>query len=661
MPTEQAPSLNTSLSSLALLSLQMEEGHDYLDYLRGFVIEALHQIKTPSFDAGEVQTVVHREFGLRIPVATFAIYLKRLQAAKVVDRTPDGRQFRTLNLPPSSISGDRKEAIGRIAEVTQKLRAYALARYGQEWSDNQTAAALTDFVREYSIEFVRFTEFRSPLPDPGPESRGVQFIVASFIGSCADGSTGVFDSIQILVQSHILANALLSPEIKKTGLGFQKIIFVLDTRLLLKAFDLEAPIDTQNTLALLDNVRRLKGSLCIFPETKDEIQTVLRGIIKGFQQGGARGPVVEELRKRGRGVADVILAANKLEEYLKRLNVSTLQSPSYDEHTYKFQLDEEGLRAELGEELGYALGRAADHDVHAVRSIFALRRNRKVTRLEDCGYVFVSTNGALSRAAFHQGRKEGEGWIFSAVITDFHLSHLVWLISPSDSGDLARAEILSSCYAAMRPAQSVWKKYLAEVDRLKAEGQFTERDYEVLRLSLNAPEELMEVTQGEVEGITEANLRTILSRLEQTYAAEKDKQIEQLRIDRENIEGELASVNVAAKEKEDSLSMAAQREALHQAEIERLKASEKELADKKKRHREKIDKLSNRIATVTYVICWVVFAIAVLFSLLSNWNLLFAIPAATLGLFNIAAGLSGKSIRSFVRQKVESSLSAFVE
>ena len=75
MPIEQAPSLNTSLSSLALLSLQMEEGRDYLDYLRGFVIEALHHLKAPAFDAGEVQSVVHREFGLRIPIATFAIYL----------------------------------------------------------------------------------------------------------------------------------------------------------------------------------------------------------------------------------------------------------------------------------------------------------------------------------------------------------------------------------------------------------------------------------------------------------------------------------------------------------------------------------------------------------------------------------------------------------
>lgn len=58
----------------------------------------------------------------------------------------------------------------------------------------------------------------------------------------------------------------------------------------------------------------------------------------------------------------------------------------------------------------------------------------------------------------------------------------------------------------MRPPQTVWRKYIAEVDRLKVEGRFSERDHEVLRLSLNAPEELMDVTRGEVDGITEHNL-----------------------------------------------------------------------------------------------------------------------------------------------------------
>jgi len=123
MSTNTTPDLNTSLSSLALLSLRLGEGKDYLDYLNGFVIEALHQITTPSFDSVRVQEFINSEFGLRIPAATIAIYLKRLQKAKIIEPTPDGHQFRPLNLPPSSIASDREATRGRINEVITQLKA----------------------------------------------------------------------------------------------------------------------------------------------------------------------------------------------------------------------------------------------------------------------------------------------------------------------------------------------------------------------------------------------------------------------------------------------------------------------------------------------------------------------------------------------------------
>jgi cation transport ATPase len=129
-----------------------------------------------------------------------------------------------------------------------------------------------------------------------------------------------------------------------------------------------------------------------------------------------------------------------------------------------------------------------------------------------------------------------------------------------DSGNLARTELLSSCYAAMRPPQAIWRRYLVEVDRLSKEGRFSKQDHEVLRLSLNAPEELMEVTRGEIDGITEANLRTILNRLEQTFTEEKEKEIERLRMEQELIQKNLEDANRIAQEKEAQLGEAAARE-----------------------------------------------------------------------------------------------------
>ena len=552
-------------------------------------------------------------------------------------------------------------ASGRINEVLQKLREFTQSQYNLQWDDEQTAVALAEFVREYSIDFVRHTEFRSPLPDLVREVASNHFLVASFIRHCAETAELLFDSVKTLVESHILANAFLCPDLKDKGTGFKDVVFVLDTRLLLKALDLESPIDTENTRNLLASVRRLKGVLCVFPETKEEIRSVLIGIRRGLQHGGAWGPVVEELRKRGRNVTDVIFAENNLEENLKKLNVSTLQSPSYDEKTYHFQIDEVGLRAELEEEIGYGLGKTADHDVHVVRSIFALRRGRRVSRIEDAGYVFLTTNTALSRAAFQQQRQENSGWVFSAVITDYHLSHLTWLKCPGEAGELARTELLSSCYAAMRPPQLVWRKYLAEVDRLKNEGRFTEQDHEVLKLSLNAPEELMDVTRGEVEGITEANIRTILNRLERTYAVEKEREIER-------IQKNLLDAQVATQQAESLLIESAAREELLERErsererlIQHLQKSDEEAQAREKRRIDRVDRIAHLLAKYTYITAWVIFSIFGFLSFLSNCNLFFAVPGTIVGVLNIAAGFSGKSIRRFVHNQVNKHLSRLTD
>ncbi len=61
-----------------------------------------------------------------------------------------------------------------------------------------------------------------------------------------------------------------------------------------------------------------------------------------------RGPVCRELLKRGRGVADVILAESNLDRDLAALFVSILPSPRYDESNYLFQIDEAALRPEMG-------------------------------------------------------------------------------------------------------------------------------------------------------------------------------------------------------------------------------------------------------------------------------------------------------------------------
>ncbi len=659
--------LNASLSSLAMLSVQLSTGKDYLDYLHGFVIEALRSVEGDGFDASTVQKAVELQFGLKIPAATYAIFLKRLVKTGVILPTATGLQYRVAKLPTTTVSRDRQAARERIKEVTDELAGFAHSKYSLVWDDRISAQALAEFLRQYSIDFLRFAEAKSPLPEETTNTKTTDYVVASFITNCSKDHPGLFESIKVLVQSHILANALMCPDLEKTPKGFKGVHFLADTRFLLKALDLESRYDTDNARQLLAAIRTLKGVVCIFSETKDELRIVLKSIIKRMQQGAGRGPVCRELLKRGRGVADVILAESNLDRDLAALFVSILPSPRYDESNYLFQIDEAALREEIESEVDYITDRAADHDIRVVRHIFALRKGRKASNIEDSGYVLLTTNAALSRAAFFYEKHNSAGWFFSAVVTDYHLSHLAWLKSPMEVPDLPRAEILANCYATMRPHESFWNRYLVELDRLKNENKMSERDHEVLRFSIHAADELMDVTRGDVEGITDKNLHVVLKKLEKTFAAEKEQALESERSAHEKTKAALASSELTrqkgVQEKEAARLRQAELEkanADRAAEIEKLKKAESDAKAKEERTRSRIDLLANRIAKTAFYVVGFIFAVITVSALFGEISIWLAIPAAIAGFFNLWAGVSGNTVERAVKKWIARRLTQFM-
>jgi hypothetical protein len=330
-------------------------------------------------------------------------------------------------------------------------------------------------------------------------------------------------------------------------------------------------------------------------------------------------------------------------------------------------IDEAELRDEIEAEIDYISDKAADHDTRVVRHIFALRKGRHFSSIEDAGHVFLTTNSALSRAAFHYERNNSKGWIFPAVVTDYHLSHLAWLKSPMEVQDLSRIEILANCYATMRPHEPIWNRYLEEVARLKAQNIVSEKDHEVLRFSLNAPDELMAVTRGDVEGVTLANVHIILEKLEKTYAADKEQELAQVRQEHEQTQKALEQVRSVAQNHSENLLQAAEREEVlkrakekNEAEIEKLKALEAGVTEREAKRTARIGRIAEQAARLAFLLSGLAFAAIGVLALFSNWSMWLGVPAAVVGFFNLWCGFSGNTVEKMVKEWVAKRLSEFM-
>ena len=100
------------------------------------------------------------------------------------------------------------------------------------------------------------------------------------------------------------------------------------------------------------------------------------------------------------------------------------------------------------------------------------------------------------------------------MITDFSLANMAWLKAPLGAPAVPMTELLAFSYAALEPPMGLWEKYLSEIDKLTEQGKITARDHQLLRSSWLASEELVNLTLGEEDALTEQTITETLKRVD---------------------------------------------------------------------------------------------------------------------------------------------------
>ena len=277
---------------------------------------------------------------------------------------------------------------------------------------------------------------------------------------------------------------------------------------------------------MLEVVSALGGRCMIFSHTFDEIKRVLHACERNLDRTRSFGGVIVNLRRLGFTRSDLRLLQERLPRELSSLGVWVRGTPP---HLLEFQIDEEALQATIEEDIRYLNPRAILDDIDSIRAVFTLRRGLAPRRLEDAAAVLVTTNEALARAAFRFGKEEESSREISTVITDFSLANVAWLKLPLERPRLPELELMALCQALLEPPSEVWQAFLGEVEKLEKLGSITPEDHELLRVSLTARDELMNLTKGAPEALSKRTIEEILGRVKRDLGKEHVKQLQRQR------------------------------------------------------------------------------------------------------------------------------------
>ena len=508
---------STTLISLAILKVQIDHGSDYLDHLQPFIIQVLADHRpdpvTPSFIRGSIRD----QFGLEIPQPTITLVLNRI-TRRLPLRKSHGVFRITGDIPDPGLVSKQTESRRHIDAVLEDLRAFSRTTAKPLPTDDDAVTAICTFLNRFSIPCLRSYLRDTVLPTPKKRTNADIVLVADFVQHLRRTSPERFESFLVMLQGHMLANALTRPDLSTAQSHYGKVTFYFDTPLLVQFLGAEGDAKRDAASDLLRLLTRLRGRTAAFSHSLDELRTVLEGAAEHLNSPGGRGAIVLEARRRKTTKSDLLLLCGLAEDRLAEAGIEVVPTPP---HIDRFQIDEEVFEQVLEDGISYWNPRAKQYDITSVRSIFTIRGDKSAPFLERARAVLVTSNIAFAKAAWEYGQRYEGFRDVSSVITDFSLANMAWLKVPMGAVGVPTTQLLAYSYAALQPSRQLLDRYMNEIDKLETAGDVPERSLQLLRSSTKVYDELTRLTLGDDSTVTESTLSEIHDRIEKEIKKEE--------------------------------------------------------------------------------------------------------------------------------------------
>ena len=519
-----------------MLKVHVDRGQDYLDYLRPFILQVLVAHTPDRVTDAIVRDLIRADFGLEIPDRAVQVVLKRLSRQYPLKKV-DGVYRITGELPDPRIGTEKAKAIRHINAVVAGLCEFSKGTAKPIGSPDEAVTAICAFLTQFNIPCLRAYLRGTAIPTIAGQQHPQIILVSTYVLALQNTDPECFESFLVVVKGHMLANALLCPDLQNAPKSYKGVTFYLDTPLLVRQLGLEGEPKQAAVNSLVALLLNLGATVATFSHLRDELERVITGAAQHIESADGRGAIVMDARRRGTTRSDLLVLTGQIDDKLKDARIDVLSTPQYNED---FQIDETAFEKALGDEVSYLNPRAKEHDVNSVRSIYVLRASISPTIVERSKATVVTSNAGFSRAAFQYGQRHEASRDVSSVITDFSLANMAWLKAPLGATAVPMTELLAFSYAALQPSKELLEKYLSEIEKLEKQGKITERDHQLLRSSQLAQSELMNLTLGEEDALTEQTVAETLKRVTEEIKKEESDQYRMERAAHQETQEQLA-------------------------------------------------------------------------------------------------------------------------
>lgn len=488
----------STLVSLAILRVNINNNRDYLNYLKPFIKQILISYKNIPINSIDISDSIKNIYGLVIPSSIIQIVLKRLVRDNILYKKDS---FFWVNQIPSEENWiQKKENIHQnISTLIKKFILFTKEHHNKDITEEEAIICFTSFLSKFSISCLKYFVKGTALPLVQENTKWQIVAISNFIKHIEIENKLYLEYFMLLVEGNMLANALLCQDLDTLTSNYKNIIFFFDTPILLEIIGFLGEKKERASIEFVKILQHLGGKVCYFSHSADEIIRVVTASIENLDSEKGYGKIIQFARSSNKQKSDLILTLEKYDEILLKYNIHCVKTPNYIK---KYQIDENAFSYIIDDELRYRNERAKADDINSVRSIYTIRGDISPVKIETCKAIFVTNNASFAKAAQEYSKKIENSSEITPVITSFSLTNISWLKSPMQFPQLPLYEIVAFSHAALMPPKSFWDKVLTEAEMLVKNKYISEIDIQILRSDPKIINELFILTSGDDQDLT---------------------------------------------------------------------------------------------------------------------------------------------------------------
>lgn len=531
--------MNRTLISLAIIKSHWERNKsDYIDNFIPFTAAILNDKNYEKIDLALFQADFKKRYGLDIPKNALITIFNRARKKGIVKRVQGDFVYDKENSTSNIKHIESADVERKFNKVVTSIIKFGKKEHNLKVEEDEIEKALLSFLKQHDLDILFAAKDHSVLPDV-KSTKKLKYLISSFALFAAKEEPTLFQFLTDISIGHALSGAILYSEFNSFSGKLKDLNIYLDTPIILGLLGFSGEFKKSSIEELVKILNEEKANVFILDTTRGEVDYILNDGLTWLQKGiydlEKASRILRFCHREGVTATDLEQKILSVDNMLTDLNIISTSVPDHVDNE-KFQIDEVELKKTIKgiykniiknyDKDDYSKEGTINRDVKVLSGIYRFRQGYKPRVIKDSKHLFITSNTALAFASkVFESKENGTHFTIPTCLTDVFLGTVIWLQSPQKIENLNTKRFIADCYSATQPSTELIKKYMLEVEKLKAEKKINNDEYYILRTHRASLNLLEKNTMGDPEAFDGSSTAEILDTIMYSIKGEEQEKL----------------------------------------------------------------------------------------------------------------------------------------